>query len=850
MLLCAAAPGLCWRRVVLTCGVAMDTLDRLEKISRAAGALSLSLGWSFNLGCEGEGQLTAGLHPGSSRSPVRDGPASLHGSRKGGGHEEDLHLYSVQMLISPPPLLPDSIQDAPDSAPVPETEDEDDVPGPRPLLPHLISACPVLVEDGGLWPARKDFSAGHNRWRARMVAQLQGHPELFPEVQRRTGGEPARIRALIDEEASRQQVLTRILQVMYPERDLGNHTDPLDELMYIMISRRTREGAYQDVFRRLKAHFPDWAQMAAAGVEEIHAITGTAGMGRQRAADLQQALHLIHAQFGRFSLDDLQGWTDDRAEAFLTTLPGVGPKTAYCVLMYSLGRAAFPVDTHTLRVLARLGVFREAGLDLTGVDHKRAQAILADLIAPELRHSLHVSLVLHGRDVCQPRPRCGECAVRNMCSFYRADQVRESAESSRPTMVDLFCGAGGLSEGFRQAGFRTVLAVDANPVALRTYRLNHPEVPEDRVICEDLVDFRRDGERLRALLGDQPIDVLIGGPPCQGFSRAGWRSRGTGRRFTATEDDRNYLFRELVGLLHVLQPRIFVMENVPGVGEVKFEDGTNFLEVMQNAMHEVGYTTEVWILNAAAYGVPQNRVRKIVVGVLGISGLPASFQERIGLLMRDVPPVQYRAASNQYREHSRSSDTTLPPAVTLAEAIGDLPPVRAGEGLWVQRSGAAAEGPSRFDLPDSPIRHPQGLLTSHVSRFQNETDLERYAELQPGENYLDLLERRSDLRNYSTGSFHDKYYRLEPDAPSKTIVAHLRKDGNSYIHPWQVRSLTVREAARLQSFPDSYIFTGSRGDQFQQIGNAVPPRLGRAIGNHLQEMLGVLRQDTGGATTP
>ncbi|QLG12189.1 DNA (cytosine-5-)-methyltransferase [Deinococcus sp. D7000] len=754
------------------------------------------------------------------------------------------------MPSTPISILPDLRHDAIHLPPTAETGEDDDVPGPRPYLPPLTSVCPVLVEDGDLWSARKNFSAQHNRWRRRMATHLQQNTELFPLLQQRTGGDPARIRGLIDEEASTQQALTRMLQVMYPERDLGNHADPLDELIYIMISRRTREGAYQDVFRRLKARFAGWGEMAQAEVEEIHAITGTAGMGLQRAADLQQALHLIHAQFGCYSLDDLREWTDDRAEAFLTTLPGVGPKTAYCVLMYSLGRAAFPVDAHTLRVLARVGVFREAGLDLTHLDHKRAQAILADLIAPELRHSLHVSLVLHGRTVCQPRPRCGECAVRNMCGFYRAAQVLESEQSGRPTMVDLFCGAGGLSEGFRQAGFRTVLAVDSNPVALRTYRLNHPEVPEYRVICEDLVDFRKDAERLRTLLGDQKIDVLIGGPPCQGFSRAGWRSRGTGRRFTASEDDRNYLFQELVGLLHVMKPRIFVMENVPGVGEVKFEDGTNFLDVMQNAMRRAGYTTEVWILNAAAYGAPQNRVRKIIVGVHGASRLPAGLQRQVTGLLRTVPPVQHRATSNQYREDSRSADETLPPPVTLAEAIGDLPPVKAGEGLWVQRTGARPEGPSRFDLPDAPIRHPQGLLTSHVSRYQNETDLERYAELQPGENYLDLLKRRSDLRNYSTNSFFDKYYRLEPYAPSKAMVAHLRKDGNSYIHPEQVRSLTVREAARIQSFADSYIFTGSRGDQFQQIGNAVPPRLARAIGMHLQRMLELLQQTTGQADRP
>jgi DNA (cytosine-5)-methyltransferase 1 len=733
-------------------------------------------------------------------------------------HQNDLYLMKMtsQHINSPDlPFLDDTGNIAI------ESEDED-LPGP--FLPALISRGSASVEDAGMWPLRKNFSAQHNRWRRRMVTHLRENPDLFPLLQERTGGDPARIRDLIDEEAAGQQVYTRILQLTYPDRDLGNHSDPLDELIYIMISRRTRESAYQGVFQNLKVHFSDWAAMADSPTEEIERIIGPAGLGEIRAQALQQTLRAINEELGSYSLEQLREWTDDRVETFLCGLPGVGPKSAYCVMMYSLGRAAFPVDTHNRRVLERLGVFRQAGLDLTAVgDHKRAQAVLADLIAPELRHSLHVSLVLHGRDVCQLRPRCEECAISPMCGFFRARKVREAEESSGPTMVDLFCGAGGLSEGFRQAGYRTVLAVDSNPVALRTYRMNHPEVPDERVICEDLKDFRQDGERLARLIANQPIDVLIGGPPCQGFSRAGWRSRGTGRRFTATEDDRNYLFRELVGLLDVLRPRVFVMENVPGLGEVQFADGSSFLGVMRQAMEDAGYQTTLWLLNAAAYGVPQHRVRKIIVGVR--DGDPPA-----------MPPARYRAAAFQYHEHSRSTDDSLPLAVTLGEAIEDLPALASDDGEWITRHGnigTSGISPEMSGGHSKRILHPQGLLFSHVSRYQNPTDLERYAELRPGENYMKLIGRRPELQNYRTDAFDDKYFRLDPTQPGKTIVAHLRKDGNSYIHPSQTRSITVREAARLQSFPDTYIFTGSRGDQFTQIGNAVPPLLARAIAEQL-----------------
>lgn len=721
-------------------------------------------------------------------------------------------------------------------------EDDSHMPARPTRLPGIVSECPTLAPDGELWADRKNFTPAHNAWRRRMLSFLRAHREQFPLISDEVASEDVSLRALVDREAANQSAFTRFLQAIYPERDLGNAPDPLDELIYIMISRRTREDAYQSAFLRLKQRFPVWDEMAAAPVDEIHSIIGSAGMGSQRAHDLKAVLLRIREQLGEYSLAKVRDWKDNRVEAFLTDLPGVGPKSAYCVMMYSLGRATFPVDAHAVRVLSRVGIFREAGLDLASLGHKAIQDVLADLIAPELRHSLHVSLILHGRAICSQKPRCGECAVRNLCGYYRAEQVSEAEESNRPVIVDLFCGAGGLSEGFRQAGFRTVLAVDSNAPALRTYRLNHPEVAEDRVICEDLRDFRKDGDRLRHIIGEEEIDVLIGGPPCQGFSRAGWRSRNTGRRFTATDDDRNYLFKELVGLLHVMKPRIFVMENVPGVGEVEFENGDSFLDVMQNAMRRAGYTTNVWILNAAAYGVPQLRVRRIIVGVRGLSRLPTALRTLIWDHLNQAPTVQFRSTSNQYREHSRSGDETLPSAITLGEAIEDLPPVKAGQGQWVGQLGEPPVGPSRFETPDSPMRHPQGLLTSHVSRYNNPTDLERYEELQPGENYLALLERRSDLKNYSTGSFYDKYYRLQADRPSKTIVAHLRKDGNSYVHPWQIRSLTVREAARLQSFPDTYIFTGSRGEQFQQIGNAVPPRLGTAIARQLQKILSLLNQ--------
>jgi DNA (cytosine-5)-methyltransferase 1 len=479
------------------------------------------------------------------------------------------------------------------------------------------------------------------------------------------------------------------------------------------------------------------------------------------------------------------------------------------------------LGTDADRVLCRLGIYRELGLSLDGVASGDRRKILAELIPPNLRFSLQRDLTAHGKRVCRASTAsCDSCELRNLCSTYRGAQVRRVEQSNLPTAVDFFSGAGGLSEGLVRAGFRVLLAVDSDPMALRTYALNHPTVPIERVLCRDIRTLRP-GE-LRRLLGRDRIDVLAGAPPCQGFSHAGSRSKVTHTGYRLGRDDRNFLFEHMVAAALELRPRMVLMENVPGMQSARKEK-LSFLEAAARMLEERGgFKTAIWRTNASAYGVPQDRIRYFLVATAA-GELPTR-------------PVE------DYQDHRHDFDVDALPPVTLDEAIFDLPPRAAGEGRAVEslnRAVPANELSFRRYLSKFGILSKSRVLYNHTVRYHNERDLELYSLLRPGEDSIHILERhqRADLMRYRRDVFDDKYARLRGDRPSKTIVAHLAKDGNGYVHPKQLRSISIREAARLQSFRDDYAFCGSASDQWTQLGNAVPPLLAEKIAGSLLQAL-------------
>ena len=666
----------------------------------------------------------------------------------------------------------------------------------------------------------RQFPPGVNRWRQTLVRKILAGDSRFtidPE-----SSSTASVRALLDRQISAVREMTRILGLLHGNSRLGNPRDPLDVLVYIGLSRKTREGAYHAAYRSLKQKFKKWDELLAASREEVIACISGSGLEERKADFLFGALDAIRNEFGSCTLEPAQPWDDAHLEEFLCSLPEVSRKSAYCIMLFGFGREVFPVDTHVGRVLARVGIYRELGLVLEGKDHKQLQALLADLVPPALRGQLHVNLIQHGRAVCHPvNPDCEACDIRKFCATYRKNSQADSVTSGIPGMIDLFSGAGGMSEGFIRGGFRPLLVVDRSEEALHTYRFNHPGVPDDRILCRDISTLTI--EEIRRILGNEKPAILIGSPPCQGFSSAGFRSKAAVTGYSLEDDDRNHLYRYMVNIALELEPRLFLMENVPGMAARTARE-MPFLERAASLLREGGYSTQIWHLNAAAFGVPQDRNRIFLVAAKGVS-LPrrpmGEFQDPSGNEIKDIDITTWRDPMDR-----------LPPR-RLVDAIGDLPAREADSGTSVDLCAIEAKTalPPFHYLFEGAIASRSGLIFNHHVRFHNERDLQLYSRLEPGENSVHAIEVHGleDLMRYRRDVFDDKYARLRGDRPSRTIVAHLAKDGNAFIHPGQTRSITPREAARIQSFPDDFIFCGSPSDQWQQVGNAVPPLLAYTI---------------------
>ncbi len=379
-------------------------------------------------------------------------------------------------------------------------------------------------------------------------------------------------------------------------------------------------------------------------------------------------------------------------------------------------------------------------------------------------------------------------------------------------VFDLFCGTGGFSKGLEdsdRATFEVVFGIDLLNTSVETFKLNHRRAIG---LAKDIRTVRR--HEVESLTGIKKgtLDILVGGPPCQGFSSI--------RPFRSTNDDdpRNSLFEEYASFVNYFRPKIFILENVVGLATHK--KGAT-LEIMQQCFHGLGYETDWRLINAAHFGVPQKRERFVMIGVE--RGKTPSFPK---------PTHSYNGSTIGYRDRSCvlepiESDlfetTNLIPAISTMEAIGDLPPIKSGE-----------SGTQYLSNPSTEYQK---------KRRKKNKELKLHIATQHSEKMLEIIKHSGKNINcipkhLITSGFSSCYSRLDADEPAVTITVNfVHPASNRCIHPKLNRALTPREGARLQSFDDDFEFFGSRTQITKQIGNAVPPLLGRALANSIAEIM-------------
>lgn len=336
--------------------------------------------------------------------------------------------------------------------------------------------------------------------------------------------------------------------------------------------------------------------------------------------------------------------------------------------------------------------------------------------------------------------------------------------------IDLFAGPGGLSHGFRKAKIDVVLAIDYDEEACKTHREN---APETEVLQKDLAESEPNEVIKESKIDKEDIDLVIGGPPCRGFSIAGDREEN---------DERNSLVDVYLDWVEAIEPKAFLMENVPGI--VNMYKG-KFKQHIEDRVEKLGYNLNWQIVNAAEFGVPQGRERAIFVGMKkGSFNFPES--------------------THQIGEQKSLKFQDLDDAKTVGDAILDLPNLEAGE---------------KSEIPN------------HDARNHGDKQVEKMSYVDPGENWQELPEEYKPSGSYPSHAFH----RLDPKKPSRVLPANA--SSTSILHPEDDRQITVREFARIQSFPDNYIFKGTIAGKYRQVGDAVPVKLAEKLGESLQSQL-------------
>lgn len=393
-----------------------------------------------------------------------------------------------------------------------------------------------------------------------------------------------------------------------------------------------------------------------------------------------------------------------------------------------------------------------------------------------------------------------EHPLSNFSPLYRREK-QESSKNPMNTLVDLFSGAGGMSLGFVQEKFEVSFANDIEESCIKTYIHNHPSIPHENVVLGDIDSVLDD---ITDYLRFDDVDVVIGGPPCQGFSMA--------NRQRIKDDPRNKLYKYFIEAVNVLQPKVFVMENVKGM--------LNVAKQVVEDFSEIGYFTSYTVLNAKDYGVPQNRERIFFVGTKNL-GDSESIIDNI-------------KSKENYKKIFHLKDALFGlPSLEASTTRNATNAYDKSGGLVLPKNNEESN-----DYLDLINNHKETFtILNGKARYNNDRDIEIYRRLKQGED--STSESIADIMPYASRNhiFKDKYFKLIENDFCKTITAHMQFDCNMYIHPNQARGLTPREAARVQSYPDNYLFLGPYTKTYMQIGNSVPPLLSRVFAQEIKDYL-------------
>lgn len=387
--------------------------------------------------------------------------------------------------------------------------------------------------------------------------------------------------------------------------------------------------------------------------------------------------------------------------------------------------------------------------------------------------------------------------------------------------IDLFCGAGGFSKGLELAGLECIGGIELKEVIAKTHQLNHKH---SKTIYGDIREIPP--KKYAEIISTNHVDVIIGGPPCPTFSTIGDAKIRSVTGKPTSEDPRNQLFLEYLKYVDYFRPDIFVIENVPNfITKYKGKIFNTAVEIIENigkdkygngdGIYEV--EKPVQVINAVYYGVPQTRRRMMLVA-----------HKKNGVKFNYPAPTHY------YDQEDDASKK-LKPCTTVEDAIGDLPTITDN---WRISEMPYSKNKELTEFQQIMRQSGNGkTVKNNICRMSNDRAKRVFPHMAQGSKYMDLPPEIRQILPFREDIFQDRLKRLVLKEPSWTVIAHIGMDGYMYIHPTENRTLSVREAARIQSFPDDFEFVGNQQETYVQVGNAVPPLLGKAIGESILKYL-------------